>query len=90
MLTMIAVFVLGVVIGYAVVLKRDERTDDAVLIERHRVSSYLRQQAHMAEVVSKCRYVSQRGRDQEGYAAAVLEETAWEIDCCQHHAEIEK
>ena len=88
MLTGIACFILGLVAGYSIILKRDERTEDAVARERHRVSTYLRHQAMMAEVVSKCRYLSRSSRDQEGYASAVLEETAFEIDTCAHHIKV--
>ena len=89
MLTGIACFVLGLIAGYSLIVKRDERTEDAVARERHRVSTYLRHQAMMAETVSKCRYLSAHSRDQEGYAAAVLEESAHEIDCCEHHQKVQ-
>lgn len=63
--------------------------ETAVATERRRVSSYLRRQSKIAEVVSTCGYLGHRGRDQEAYASAVLEETAWEIDSLQHHAQVE-
>lgn len=67
-----------------------DHTRNAVETERRRVSSYLRRQSKIAEVVSTCRYLGAKGQDQEAYAAAVLEETAWEIDGLEHHAQVVK
>lgn len=57
----------------------ERATVDSASVERKRVSQYLRGQSRIAETVSKCRYLSDLGREQEAYAAAVLEETAAEI-----------
>lgn len=57
----------------------------AVLEERRLTEAYLREQARMAESVSKYGLLGARGSDQEAYAAAVLEETADEISERRHH-----
>lgn len=61
-----------------------EAVERAVIIERRRVSAYLREQSRVAEVVGSCKFLSELGREQEKYAAAVLEESAAEIAECHH------
>ena len=56
--------------------------------ECRRISAYLRKQANTAEIVSKCKFLSERSRDQEGYSSAVLEELAFEIDAKAHYADV--
>ena len=59
--------------------------DDGVARSERRVVAYLREQSRIADIVGRCRYLSELGREQEKYAAAVLDETAAEISEGAHN-----
>ena len=89
MLEIVCVIGLTVVVILGVRWEHRACVQDAVEVERRRITLWLRREAREANQASRDPKIDKLTADRERWDSASMEAAAWSIDALAHHAEVD-